>query len=564
MKLLLAVVGIVAALSIVWLDETSGQQPGSAARRDQVVIFLREEPDTLNPLFSSPGGTISPSEAIEAILFTSTAHWDPAGRLLPQGVEHIPSLKDGTWRLNGEEMTLLWKLRRRAWDDGRPVTCGDYVFAYNVTRNKQVPPISFGYEEAGRRIAHIVCPQSADGREVAVTWKARTITARETIIGGFPVPRHLLERPFRANPSALDKAPYGTEPRATVGDGAYRLAEWRRGHSITVEAVNDHPIFGTPRIKRIVFRMFPGVPPGAPRAALIFSGEVDILPDIAPPVIRVLKQQAADHIRILTHPALAWEHIDFNLDNLLLQDVRVRRAIAHAVNRTQIVQQVLLGYAGVTHSYWPPGHPGYTADVRQYPYDPARARALLREAGFAPGADGVLRNANGQRLALELSTTADRLDREQIARIIQQQLREVGVDIAIVNYPARVFFGEFIDHRKFTGLALYTSLFDPSRGCDEMYTSDGIPSESNGWKGQNFPGYRNAEMDEVCKAAHQEFDESRRNQLLRQSARIFSRDLPALPLHVRYLVAAVRAGLENLTPTADPPFTWNAHTWYWK
>jgi peptide/nickel transport system substrate-binding protein len=127
-----------------------------------------------------------------------------------------------------------------------------------------------------------------------------------------------------------------------------------------------------------------------------------------------------------------------------------------------------------------------------------------------------------------------------------------------------VFFSEFIGRRKFTGLALYGWIFGPSSDCDELYTSDGIPSEINGWKGQNFPGYRNAEMDEVCKAAAREVDESRRNQLLRQSAHIFSRDLPALSLHVRLAIAAVRTGLENFTPTQVPPLTWNAHAWYWK
>lgn len=559
--------GTALGAGILFASLSAAAQSQPASRRNQVVIFMIEEPDTLNPLFSSPGLTVSPGWHIEPLVFAADSRFDNAGRRVPQGVEYMPSVKDGTWRVDGERMTLRWRLRRRAWHDGKTVTCGDYVFAYNVARHPQVAAVSSGYEEEARGISHVQCPQGADGREVVVTYKVRTIFANRGIIGGPPLPRHLLERFFRANPSALDKVPYGREPKATVGDGAYRLVEWSRGQSITVEAVEDHSIFGTPRIKRIVFRAFPNIPPGpGPRVALFLAGEVDVLPPgaVGPPFVSALKEQPRADIRILTHPTLVYETIDFNLDNPLLQDVRVRRAIAHALNRTQIVQQVVLGYGRVAHTYLPPGHPGYTADVRQYSYDPARARALLREAGFAPGPDGIMRTAGGQRLALEINTTAGVPVRDRIEQIVQQQLREVGIDITVVNYPRRVFFGELTDRRKFTGLALYAWNLSPASDCDERWTSDGIPSESNGWRGENIPGYRNVEMDEICTAARNEFDDSRRSQLLRQSARIFSRDLPSLPLYVSLSIAAVRAGLENISPTVRPPYTWNAHEWYWK
>src|SRR5439155_12650515 len=97
-------------------------------------------------------------------------------------------------------------------------------------------------------------------------------------------------------------------------------------------------------------------------------------------------------------------------------------------------------------------------------------------------------------------------------------------------------------------------------------TADGIPNDANGWAGQNYPGYKNADMDKTCKAASHEVDEARRNKLLNDSTVIFSRDLPALPLYVRASVAAVKNGLQNFTALqlSQAYETWNASKWYWQ
>ncbi len=268
-------------------------------------------------------------------------------------------------------------------------------------------------------------------------------------------------------------------------------------------------------------------------------------------------------MKVVWQMGLIWDHIDFNLDNPLLQDVRVRRALAHGINRVQISQQLWGGRQPVSHTYLPPRHPGYTEAVEKYPYDPARARRLLQEAGFAPGPDRVMRNAAGQRLQFEINTPAGDQIREQIEQLIQQQLRQLGVEITILNFPSRVLFGEITGRRKFKALAMYSWVFAPVDDCNGYYTSDGIPNEGNNWVGPNYPGYRNAEMDRICKAISREIDEEKRNRLLNDSAKIFSRDLPALPLNTRVIVGAAKPGLRNLVFGIEP-LTWNAHRWYWE
>jgi len=541
---------------VMW--PAAGVQAQPTAGRDTVVIGISQEPDYLNPMFAE----MSAAASVQSTIFTADVERDSAWKLFPQGVEYMPSLKDNTWRLDGEKMTLVWKVKARNGSDGKPVTCGDYVFGHSVARNEQVPVV---VRDLTTRIANVVCSRGAEGLDITVNWKDRYAFANISVTQYGATPRHALERYYRDNHAKLNEAPYGNDPKFTVGDGAYRLVEWRKGSSLTVEAVPNHAIFGTPRVKRITWRF---VPDTNALVANMLSGAIDVVATIGITFDQAvqLDKQAAGRFKVYFEPALTWEHIDLNFDNPLLQDVRVRRALAHGINREAISQQLFEGRQPVSNTYLPARHPGYTDAVQKYPYDPARARALLQEAGFTPGPDGILRNAAGQRLSLELNTTAGNRIREQVEQIIQQNLKDIGIEITIQNFPARVYFGEITNQRKYKALAMYAWTIAPTSDCAELYTSESIPNEKNGWAGQNYPGYKNADMDKTCKAARAEVDEAKRIQLLNESAQIFARDLPALPLYNRASVSAAKPGLQNYLPVqlSGTYETWNASKWYWQ
>lgn len=533
-------------------------QAPPAAGQDQVIIGMAQEPGTLNPMFAE----MAASFTVIATIFTADVQRDNTWKLFPQGVDYLPNLKDGTWRLDGNAMTLVWKFKARNWHDGRPVTCADYVFTDQVARDDKVPVV---VRDLTNRISRIACPRGEQGTDIEVRWKERYAYANITVTEHGALPKHLIEPLYRANPTKLNEAPFGSDPKMTVGDGAYRVVEWRKGTSLTVESVGAHPIFGTPQIKRVIWRFIPDT---SSLFANMLAGSIDAISTVGISFDQAvqLEQLGKGRIKVFFEPGLIWEHIDFNLDNPFLADVRVRRAIAHAINREVITRQLFQGRQPVSHTYLPTRHPGYTDSVVKYPYNPDQARALLRQAGFTPGPDGFLRNAAGQRLTLEFNTTAGNRVREQIAQIIQKNLRDVGIELKIQNYPARVLFADLTNKRSFKAMVMYAWILSPTSDCDSIYTADGIPSEANGWAGQNYPGYRNPEMDKLCKAASREIDEAKRNELLKQSAVIFSRDLPALPLYVRAQVAAAKIGLQNfvaiqLTTTYE---TWNAHRWFWE
>jgi peptide/nickel transport system substrate-binding protein len=519
---------------------------------------MAQEPSTLNPLFAEMAASLS----VMATLFTSDVQRDNTWRLLPQGARALPTLQDGTWVLRGEGKVLTWKVKPRAWHDGRPVRCADYLFTHALAQDDRVPVV---VRDLTRRIAGVRCTDRPNGLDVVVEWRERYAYANQTITEHGALPRHLLEPLYRSNPTRMNEAGFGNDPKVTVGDGRYRLVEWRKGSSLTVEAVPNHPISGTPAIKRVTWRFIPDT---NALVATMLSGAIDAISTIGISFDQAvqLERLGAGRFKVFYEPGLVWEHIDFNLSNPLLKDIRVRRAIAHAVNRDAIVQQLFQGRQPVSHTYLPTRHPGYTDRVDRYPYDPDRARRLLQEAGFFPDLDRTLRNAAGQRLVLELNTTAGNRLREQIAQIIQEDLRRVGIAMTIKNYPARVLLGDVTNKRSFPGMVMYAWILSPTSDCDSLYTSDGIPRAENGWSGQNYPGYANPAMDARCKAASREIDEGKRNRLLNETAVIFSRDLPALPLYVRAQVAAAKAGLQNFVAVqlSGTYETWNVHRWTWE
>jgi len=530
----------------------------ATAIRDDINLggLTASELGTFNPLFGI--GQLTP------LLFTRDTVYDERWRLVPQGVEYIPSFKDGTWRIDGDAMTLVWRLKPRRWRDGRLVTCSDYVFTFNVLRNPQIPEPAGRFDVVSKLLTNVSCDRP-DGLTVTARWSGRYLGAVRGIVGGFVIPRHAAERFYRGNPSGFDKAPYGTDPRVTIGDGPYRLVDWRRGELAVLEAVVNHSIFGTPRIRRIVRRIY------RTRTDMVnamVAGTLDGMP-VFPAMAAELKRRAPDRFQFVNPADLFFEHIDFNLDNAVLRDVRVRRAIVHALNRAEVWRSTMEGFSTpfrVAHGYLPPLHPGYAADVPTYPYDPDRARRLLREAGYTLGPDGILVNAVGDRLSLELITREDVPPRRAAIQVTQRQLRQVGIDVSILTFPPRVFFDDMLHRRKFKAMALYAWVFYPEDDCDGLYTSDGIPTQQNGWTGQNYPGYRNPEMDRLCKEASREMDWDKRARLLRQTGRIFARDLPAVPLvFPSPQIDAVRVGLENFKPNVLNDFpTWNAYEWYWK
>jgi len=246
-----------------------------------------------------------------------------------------------------------------------------------------------------------------------------------------------------------------------------------------------------------------------------------------------LRKASPDRFDYEFRPSLTYEHIDLNLGNPLLADVRVRRALLLATDRQTLVTRLFEGLQPVAATWVNPLHPMYDPGIKPAPFDLPGAKKLLADAGWTPGPDGICRNAAGARLSLEIASTAGNRLRELTEQVLQNQWKAACIEVAIKNEPARTLFGQTLKRREYTGMGMYgwssTASESPRR---TLGTSD-IPAASNNYGGANYPGFSNPEVDENIAKVESELDPAKAKQDWSTMQRIYAEQVPVLPLFFR-------------------------------
>jgi peptide/nickel transport system substrate-binding protein len=345
-------------------------------------------------------------------------------------------------------------------------------------------------------------------------------------------------------------------------DGPYMITGYDSGSQIVLEP-NPHWAGGKPGFRRIVLHHIENT---AALQANLLSGDVDMVAGegigLTIDQVLALQKQHPDLFHYIFKPSLTYEHIDLKQQNKLLADVRVRRALLMAMDRQTMVARLFQGTQPVAATWVNPLNPDFDAAVPVVKFDLAGAKALLKEAGWSPGADGICRNAAGDRLSIELSTTAGNRLRELQEQVLQSNLRDACVEVTIKNEPARTLFGETLKQRVFTGMVMYAWSSNVTETPYRTLSSDQIPSAANNWGGANFPGFRDAKMDADIAAAEGELDPAKRKLIWADMQRIYADQLPALPLFFRSEAHVTPTWLHGYVPTGqgDPTSDW-AENW---
>jgi len=534
---------VVALLALGALPAAQAQQI-----RDTVVIGMAQEPDGLIDTFFS----MAAGRAVTNSVFTDMLLYNEKWQLVPGTVEKVPNLKDGDWQLLPDgKMKVTYKFKKGfTWHDGRPYTAQDASWTYLMLRNPRSPTVT---RFILRKIDNMTAP---DANTLVVQWNERYPFAN---LGHSVYPQHVMEKEYLRDPGSLKTH---RQARAPVGNGPYKLVEWVPGSHIGLEAYDKYP-GGPAKIKKQVWRF---ILDSTVLQANVIANQVDVSETNNFSIEQMLEiekrntQQAAFYV-----PALIWEHIDLNLDNEWLKDKRVRQAIAHSINRDEMSQKLFYGKQPVAHTWLPERHEGYNANVKKYNYDPARARALLQEAGFTPGSDGVLRDARGQRFEISIMTTAGNASREQIEQILKEQMRAVGIDLRIDNRPASVLFGQTTSRRQFPHMVMYAWLMSPTTLGNTFWHSTQIPTAANNWEGQNYPAWKNAENDKLLDQVTTEIDTAKRVAMLKRQQEIWTDELPSIPLYFRLALNTANKRITSVKPTglSGTYINWNSREWGW-
>lgn len=532
----------------------------AAAAERTLIIGITQYPATLHPLIDSMAAKSYVLGAVYRPFTAYDANWQRRCYLcveLPTFDNHLAVAETLTQGERGVAVT--YEIQPGAtWGDGTPVTTDDVIFAWEVGRHPLSGVVS---AETYRRIVAI---DRIDDRRFTV--HSNKLTYQYNLIAPDVLPAHL-ERPvFEADPATYrNRTLYDTDPtHPGLWFGPYRITEVAPGSHVVLE--RNPTWYGVPPwFDRVIIRTIENT---AALEAHLLSGNVDMIEGalgMSLDQALAFEKREGHRFRVHYQPGLVYEHLDLMLDNPLLADVRVRRALLHALDRETLVQQLFAGRQPVAHGNVHPLDAVYAPQIPKYPYDPARAAALFAEAGFRPGPDGILADAAGRRMRLELMTTAGNRTRELVQQVLQGMWRRAGVEIVIRNEPARVFFGETVAQRKFTGLAMFAWISSPESMPRTTLHSKEIPTAQNGWSGQNYTGYRNPRMDELIDAIELELDFDKRRRLWFELQQLYATDLPALPLYFRAEPHIWPKWLEGPQPTGhQAPTTLGIEHWWRK
>ena len=392
------------------------------------------------------------------------------------------------------------------WGDGKPVIASDVAFAFTVSQ-------SFTPS------ATVEAIDAIDASNIRVTLK-RVVYDFDRFNSNYavPLPEHIEDAIFRAASDPLDygrKSEINRHPENPgLWFGPYRIGEFRPNEQVTL-LPNPHWKGPAPHFAKITMRLVENT---AALQANLLAGDVDIVAGgnlgITLDQINGMAKTAADRFDIEFTPAVtSYEHLSLKTENPLLQDKRVRQAMAMAIDRKTIIAKLFEGRLQIADGFMHPSLANYDPSVRTYPYDPKAARALLATAGFKPGPDGILISPTGERFSLEISTTAGNRSRELVEQVLQTMFKSVGIDLTVKNVPPRVFFGEVTRRRQFTGMVLFQS--DPPMDWVPIpyFHSTFIPSAANNFSGINYSGLANPTLDAALDAALGELDPAKRKTL---------------------------------------------------
>lgn len=551
-------------ICILWLGlALLASLPSLAEKKKELVLGATQEFETLNPMVMQMVATHYISHMVRRELTLIDADW----KWIPLLATKIPTFENGLVQKvteGGKEKLLVqWEIRPNVrWGDGTALTGHDVKFSWEVGN---APEVAVPEREQYSKIEAMTVDPKEPRR---FTMKFKEPRYDYFHLGTFYIiPKHLEEPIFkktRGQTGAYEKLSlYQTNPtNPGLYFGPYLIKEVKLGsHLILVP--NPYFYGAKPKIDQIVFKLIPNnqvleanLRSGA--INMIYEG-TDFTLDQALSLEKRIKP--SDPFVLIYRAGDIFEHIDLNLRDGILKDVRVRQALLQSINKEQLLQALFEGkYRQALHRIHPLD-PYYTEAVPKYPYDPKKAASLLEEASWKLGADGY-RYKDGVKLSLFLQTTAGNKTRELVEVFLQDQWKKVGIEIKIKNEPARVFFGETVGKGKYPHLAMFAWVSSPDNPFESGLHSKNIPSAANGFSGQNTGGYSNPEVDRLFGGIYRQFDLNQRKETMKKLLSLELNDLPTLPLYYRSDIVVLPKGMKNFRITGHQFYS-AARVEYW-
>jgi peptide/nickel transport system substrate-binding protein len=512
------------------MEAAAAPGSGKPAYGDTYIEALQGNISGLIPNVLTDG----PSFEVAGMMYNGLVKYDKDLNLVGELAE--------SWQYSRDCLDLTFKLRRNVqWHDHTPFTAADVVFTYETMINPKTPTAYGGDFKSVESV------DAVDPYTVHIRYKHPNAKALQSW-SVWMLPKHLLES--YAREGKLREAPQNrAEP---VGTGPYLFKEWKAGEKVVLVANPDY-FDGKPYISRIVYRIIPssattflelkakGVD-GAKLTALQFKRQTEY------PAFRKAynKYQYAANVYV---------YFGMNLRDARFADRRVRQAFAHAINKRELIEGVRLGLAREATGPYKPGTWQYNPNVHQYPYDPAKARALLAEAGWnTENAHGVLMK-NGVPFKFDLLVAQGGEEGRKVSEIIQASLKDIGIQVEIRVIEWAALLKEYIKKRNFETVILAWGITPDPDQYDIWHSSKTSPDELN------RIGYANPEVDELLEKGRSTCVEADRKKYYDRLQEVLAEDQPIVFLYFRDGLPVVASRIRGVVP-APIGINYNFNEWF--
>ena len=506
-----------------YLNKTYPSEAGGT-----LVDALSGEPSGLIAMMAGE----SSASAIASNIFNSLLKYD-------KNLELTGELAQ-SWDVSSDQKTITFHLKPNLkWADGQPLTSEDVLFTWKtVTDDKTRSPYGADYKLVKRA-------EAPDSNTFKVTYAQPYAPALDSWSGLHILPKHLLKD------QDINNTPFSRNP---VGSHYYQLDQWKKGESLSLKR-NPNATQGQAKIDHLVSRI---IPDRAAQFLELMADNIDSMSLNSIQHARIFPSRPDLTAKIAQYKELgnSYTYLGFNLKRKPFDDLRVRQAINYAIDKQEIIDGVLLGLGLPVASPYKPGTRWSNPKLQPYPYDPHKAIALLKEAGFEDhDHDGIL-DRDGQPLSFEILTNQNK-EREMSAVLVQRRLKEIGIDVKIRVVEWATFISRFIKTGDFNVVLLGWGLGLEPDQFNIWHSSQQAPGQFN------FIGYNNPKVDKLLEAGRLELNPDKRMKIYHDFSEILLEDSPVVYLFAGYGLPAIHKRVKGIDDPAPPAgIGHNSYEWY--
>lgn len=510
-------------VSAINLDKQFPSESGGS-----LINAMTGEPSSLISMIAGE----SASSAISSNIFNSLLKYDKNLELEGDLVE--------SWQISADQKTIRFILKPDLkWADGKPLSSADVLFTWQaVTDEKNASPYASDFQLVKKAT-------TPNARTFEVTYEQAYAPALDSWAGLQILPKHLLQG------QDLHTTSFARNP---VGSHYYKLDSWAHGENLKLSR-NANSVRGQAKIDQLVSRI---IPDNSAQFLELMADNIDYmgLDPIKYSRIIAARPELQQKLALYKELGNSYTYMGFNLKRKPFDDRNVRLAINYAIDKQEIIDGVYLGLGINIASPYKPGTRWSNPDLQPYPYDPQKARSLLKQAGFVDSdGDGILER-DGKPFSFEIITNQNK-EREKSAVLIQRRLKEIGIDVQIRAIEWASFISRFIKTGDFDVVVLGWGLgLDPDQ-YNIWHSSQQAPGQFN------FIGYHNPTVDKLLEQGRLELNPDKRQKIYHEFARVLLEDSPIVYLSAGYGLTAIHKrvkGIDNPAPPAG--IGHNSEDWY--